>query len=328
MLATTAEPFDSKDFLFEVKWDGFRCLGYLGESTLLQSRNRLDFSPKFPELTGLHRLAKLPVIVDGEIVSLDGGIPSFSELQRRHLAANHSAIARAAARKPVTYAVFDLLYAGGEKLLNLPLTERRDILRQVLEPADRLFISEEIYGSGLEFYRACVDLGLEGVVAKKLDSPYVPGKRPGYWKKFKKALAGDFVICGFKQTRPPLKRVDALLLGGWQNRQLIFQGTVGAGLGGLAGQQLYRILSPVRSSLPLFQVSRSTARGLNWVNPVFCCTVEFLEPAGDGGLRHPVFKGLRGDLSPGDCTGISGAAPNRTEGKSGAAPKRPEKAEG
>ncbi len=314
MLATSAEPFNSKDFIYEVKWDGFRCLSYLGEETILQSRSGLDFTRKFPELAGINKLARRrPVIVDGEIIIMDAGLPSFYELQKRSWTQDSGSIAAAAAKKPATYIVFDILYAGGDKLISLPLAERREILRSLIEPGKNLLLSEGIYEQGVEFYRACIDRNLEGVVAKKLDSVYVPGKRSTSWFKFKKALAGDFVICGYKQTHKGSKRVDSLLLGCYCGGSLAFQGIVGVGLGGVTGQKLYNLLHPLQRDVPLFGVPKEIVRGLTWTEPITCCTVEFLEPAKDGGLRHPVFKGIREDLTPQECSGIAGATVKRAD---------------
>lgn len=308
MLASSSMPFDSEEYIFEVKWDGFRSLSYLGETTVLQSRNLLNFTHKFPELTGVNSLIKRsPLILDGEIIVMDDGVPSFYELQKRGWTQEVKAINRAAADKPATYVVFDILYAGNEKLTNLPLVDRKEILHQVIEAGERLFISEGIPQRGVDFYRACVAKNLEGVVAKKLDSLYVPGKRSPYWKKFKKAFEGEFVICGYKQTHEASGRVDALLLGSYDGDKLIFQGMVGVGLAGKPGQYLYKSLGQINSERPLFRLPREIARGLIWVLPKYCCAVEFLEPARDGGLRHPVFRGLREDLRPEDCTGIAGA---------------------
>ncbi len=308
MLAASSPPFSSAQFIFEVKWDGFRCLTYLGESTELRSRNGLDMTHKFPELAGIHRLTRQgPVVADGEIIIMDGGVPSFYELQKRGWSRNQSAIKSAARRKPATYVVFDVLYIDGKKLINLPLSERKEILETTFEQDERLFISEGIPEHGVEFYRACVDRGLEGVVAKKADSAYLPGKRSSNWRKFKKAFEGDFVICGYKQTRRGSRRVDALLLGVPSEGGFVFQGTVGVGLGGVMGERLYETLVNMGTETPLFKVPGEITRGLNWVQPKFCCSVEFLEPARDGGLRHPVFRGLRHDINPEDCTGIAGA---------------------
>lgn len=311
MLAVSAEPFDSEEYIYEVKWDGFRCLSFLGDTTVLQSRNNLDFTRKFPELERLHRFAEKPVIVDGEIVIMDKGVPSFYELQKRGWSKDKSAIAKAAREKPATYVVFDILYAGDEKLIGLPFSQRKEILREMIEPGDRIYISEGIPKQGVEFYRACVDQNLEGIVAKKLDSVYLPGKRSPHWKKIKKSLEGEFVICGYKQTVKGSTRADSLLLGAVLGGSLIFQGLVGSGLGGIVGGELYKLLKPLESDSILFKVPRELTRGLIWVKPAVCVSVEFLEPAKDGGLRHPVFRGVRQDLEPDDCTGIEGAIAGR-----------------
>lgn len=312
MLAVSAEPFDSEEYIFEVKWDGFRCLSYLGDTTVLQSRNNLDFSHKFPELSGLHRQVEgYPVIVDGEIVIMDNGVPSFYELQKRGWSGEKSVIQRASREKPATYVVFDILYAGKEKLLNLPLLERKEILKSIITPDDRLYISEGIPEDGTDFFRVCLERDLEGIIAKKADSTYVPGKRTPYWKKIKKSLEGEFIICGYKQTASGSDRVDVLILGCPTDNGLVFQGSVGVGLGGVTGRRIYPLLKPLEIKTPISKVPRDINKGVTWVEPVICCAVEFLEPARDGGLRHPVFRGLRQDLGPEDCTGIAGAMAGR-----------------
>lgn len=307
MLAVSAEPFNSEEYIYEVKWDGFRCLSFLGDITALQSRNNLDFTHKFPELEGLNHYAEKPVIVDGEIVIVDNGIPSFYELQKRGWSKDKSAIAKAAREKPATYVVFDILYAGAEKLIDLPLLKRKEILREVIRTDDRIYISEGIPENGIEFYRACVKKDLEGIVAKKADSVYLPGKRSSHWKKIKKSMEGEFVVCGYKQTVKGSARADSLLLGAISEGSLVFQGLVGSGLGGIVGGEIYKLLKPLESDNLLFKVPRELARGLIWVKPVVCVSVEFLEPAKDGGLRHPVFRGIRQDLDPKVCKGIAGA---------------------
>lgn len=312
MMATSSEPFDSDNHIFEVKWDGFRCLSYLDEATFLQSRNLLDFSLKFPELAGIHNLMKQkPVVIDGEIIIMDKGLPSFYELQKRGWTHGESNIARAALNKPATYIVFDILYVGKEKLISRPLMERKDILSQVIEINERMFVSEGILGQGIEFYKACITRNVEGVIAKKIDSVYVPGKRSLHWKKFKKIFEGDFVICGYKQTHRDTDRVDALLLGRILKDGPVFQGTVGVGLGGITGRRMYEILSPLRIENTTLKVPKNISQGFIWVRPRICCSVEFLEPARDGGLRHPVFRGVREDMAPEDCAGIEGATAGR-----------------
>lgn len=311
MLAVSAEPFNSEEYIYEVKWDGFRCLSFLGDITVLQSRNNLDFTRKFPELEGLHHYAEKPVIVDGEIVIMDNGIPSFYELQKRGWSRDKTAIAKAAREKPATYVVFDILYAGKEKLIGLPFSERKEILREVIQPDERIYICEGIPEHGIDFYRACVEKNLEGIVAKKLDSVYLPGKRSPHWKKIKKFLEGEFVVCGYKQTVKGSARADSLLLGAVLKGSFVFQGLVGSGLGGIIGGEIYKLLTPLENHNPLFKIPRELARGLIWVNPAVCVSVEFLEPARDGGLRHPVFRGIRQDLEPEDCTGIEGALVGR-----------------
>ncbi|WP_418790265.1 non-homologous end-joining DNA ligase [Phosphitispora sp. TUW77] len=305
MLATSASPFNSPEYIFEVKWDGFRCLAYFDDDkTVLQSRNRLDFSNKFPELGQIHRLvARHPAIIDGEIIIMENGKPSFYELQKRGWTSDDRSIARKSAAKPATYVAFDILFAGEEILTGVPLIERKEILKGIVEPDDRLFVSEGIPEKGREIYHACIKQDLEGVIGKKSDSLYYPGRRTQYWKKFKKVYEGDFIICGYKQTYDNSERVDSLILGLLEGTQMFFQGAVGVGLGGTPGKALYKALQPLINDKPLFELPQDVVRGIKWVKPEICCSVEFLETARNGRLRHPVFKGLRVDLEPEDCSG-------------------------
>lgn len=306
MLAVSSEPFDSDEYFFEVKWDGFRCLSLLNkEGTILKSRNNTNFSFKFPELCKINDSAtKKPVILDGEIVIMDGGVPSFYELQKRGWTSEVKAISRAAQSNPATYVVFDILFYDKVALYNLPLQQRKEILKESITPNESIYISEGITGHGLAFYEACVQKNLEGIVAKKIDSIYIPGKRSVHWKKIKKSLEGDFIICGFKQSEKGSQRVDGLILGCFHENKLAYQGTVGVGLAGMTGKMLFAKLFHHQLPNPLFKVPKEVNRNIQWVEPVFCCSVQFLEPAKDGGMRHPVFRGLREDLRPNDCKGI------------------------
>lgn len=309
MLAVSSEPFDSDEYIFEVKWDGFRCLSLICDGRIIiKSRNNLSFSDRFPELMNIgNSITKQPVILDGEIVVLDGGMPSFYEIQKRGWMKERGSILRASKTKPATYVVFDVLHLGEENLFNMPLERRLEILGEVTRPDDRIYVSEGILGQGIAFYQACMQRNLEGIVAKQIDSTYIPGKRSQYWRKIKKSLEGDFVICGFKQSEKGSRRIDVLLLGCAIQNGLAYQGTVGVGLAGKTGEILFELLSSHKRPDSLFKVPKEVNRHINWVEPFTCCSVQFLEPARDGGMRHPIFRGLREDLKPEECTGIIGA---------------------
>jgi ATP-dependent DNA ligase len=181
------EPFDSDDHLFEIKWDGIRCLALVEAGRVrLQSRDLIDITPQFPELGCL---AHLPdgTVVDGELVALEGGKPSLSKIQGRALLQDRHRIALTSQSSPVVYVVFDLIHVNGVPLLARPLLERRRHLEQILSglQRERIILSEAVLGQGRDLFQAVQKLGLEGIVAKSLDAAYRPGKRTALWKKIK-----------------------------------------------------------------------------------------------------------------------------------------------
>src|SRR5262245_60555660 len=181
MLARPAEPFDSNLYLYEIKWDGFRALAYIddGQEFRLLGRKRTEFKHQFPELSVLSRLPA-GTIIDGEIVAIVEGKPDFASLLQRE----RSPSARART-KLVTFVAFDLLYSEFESRLKQSCEARRERLQQVLEPfhSPRIVLSRSIVGEGLAYFESVGEMGLEGVIAKKRDSPYEPGRRSGAWRK-------------------------------------------------------------------------------------------------------------------------------------------------
>lgn len=302
MLAESAEgPFDSPRHLFEIKWDGYRCLGFLekGRTTLI-SRNGHDISYSFPELRGLHRLLRVgEAVVDGEVVAFEGDRPSFGKLQRRGRMTDARQIALASASIPVVFVAFDLLFAGGEDLTRRSLESRLESLSEVLGTSEVAAISQAVPERGKALFEGIVrSRGLEGLVAKELGSPYLPGRRTSYWLKIRNVRGADCVIGGYTLNGPG--RLASLILGVFATR-LVCIGKVGTGISGEEGRRLLEILEPVpRSPFP-GGVPPDIARGAVWVKPDQVCAVEYLELSTDGRLRHPSFKGLREDKRPGEC---------------------------
>src|SRR5690606_31657022 len=181
------EPFDSPGFLFEIKWDGYRCLAFVGDVVFLQSRGGLDMSPWFPELAAaLRALGEVPALLDGEVVAWRDGRPDFAALQRRARLRRPEAIRAAAARDPVSLIAFDLPVAGGRDLTRLPCEERRGQLHRIVAPAataGRVTCSEAVIARGRSLYEAARRVGLEGIVAKRRASRYRPGERSRDWLK-------------------------------------------------------------------------------------------------------------------------------------------------
>ncbi|MEW5762882.1 MAG: non-homologous end-joining DNA ligase [Bacillota bacterium] len=301
MLAVSGEPFSNQDFLFEVKWDGYRCLAYLEGGTVLRSRNVKDLTPTFPELADVHRCVRgLPALLDGEIVVLSGGLPDFDALQQRGRLERSEHVRAAAERLPALLIVFDILYHRGVSLLARPLRERKEILRAAVNPDRCLVVADYIRGDGEAYFTAAVGAGLEGVVAKRLDGPYLPGRRSPLWRKIRAVKNLDAVICGYEAGTAG-RFLASLILGAYRGGKLIFVGHVGTGFTAAQADLLHRALEEVRTPDPPVQVPPGRLRRPRWVHPVLVCTVNYAALTRQGILRHPSFVGLRDDKKPEEC---------------------------
>ncbi|MCL6478130.1 MAG: non-homologous end-joining DNA ligase [Peptococcaceae bacterium] len=300
MLAVKSAPFDSEEYLFEIKWDGYRALAYLDTgATELRSRNQLDITGRFPELGKMHLSVKqLPALLDGEVVVFKGGKPSFSTLQARGRLTDPLKIKRASVNTPALYLPFDMLYASGRPILGESLARRKEILAGAVNPP--LVVADFVTGSGNLFARAARDQGLEGIMAKALNSPYLPGKRSSYWKKIRFTEEADLVICGYRAGKGG-RRLGALLLCGCKSGKMIFLGKVGTGFNRETEDELIGRLLALHTESPAVAVPREEARHVIWVRPELVCTVEYSEKTAEGYLRHPSFKGLRFDKGVAEC---------------------------
>lgn len=301
MLAVAASPFSNPEFLFEIKWDGYRCLAYLEAGTRLRSRNLKDLTATFPELGNLHeRVEGLPALLDGEIVVFTERGPDFAALQERGRLERAEHAAAAAARRPAVYLAFDILYHRGESLMERPLQERKEILRASIKPGPHLIVTDYVGGEGEAYFAAAVKAGLEGVVAKRLDSPYLPGRRSLLWRKIRAVKSADAVICGYEPGtggRP----LASLILGAYRDGRLVYIGKVGTGFAEAEAMILHRALEKIRVPVPSLAVPRGHLRQPRWVQPSLVCTVHYAAVTRDGRLRHASFRGLRYDKGPEEC---------------------------
>jgi bifunctional non-homologous end joining protein LigD len=304
MLATPARelPGDQQRWAAEFKWDGLRAVAYVSSGGLrLRSRLDRDITRTYPELAGLAGLAgRHQLILDGEIVaSGQDGRPSFAVLQRRmHL---RQPAAGLAAAVPVTYLVFDLLHLDGQALLHTPYAQRRALLADLGLAGPGIGVPPSFPGAGPAVLAASLQHGLEGVVLKRLDSAYLPGRRSPHWLKVKHERAQDVVIGGWapgRGERAPL--LGALLLGVQTPAGLQYCGKVGTGFTHAALLELTRGLraleqpdSPFASPIP-----PPLARHAHWVRPVLTGQVTYAEWTPAGRLRHPAWRGLRADTDP------------------------------
>src|SRR2546422_11711025 len=245
MLAEGREtPFDSKDHIFELKWDGTRALAIVRDGLRFQNRRLNYVESRYPDLT-VH--TRKPAILDGEIVVMNGPLPSFEKLQERERASGKIKIEYLAKTLPATYIVFDVLYVGDKSVMGLSQMERKAILPDLVEVDDRAVLSDYIEGRGVDYYNAVIARGLEGIIAKHRETRYQMGKRSKDWAKIKKKTTLDAIICGI--TAGEGERTDtfgSLILGAYFEGALFHVGRVGTGF----SEKLRRTLFQRLLSLP------------------------------------------------------------------------------
>jgi DNA ligase D-like protein (predicted ligase)/DNA ligase D-like protein (predicted 3'-phosphoesterase) len=302
MLAKLApQPFSSKDWMFEIKWDGFRAIAYVNTDLSLRSRNGKELKYNFPELKELKQLTS-DVVLDGEIVTIKEGRADFQALLERGKAVSPAEIELHTRRSPAVYVVFDLLEKDGVPLLNLPLMERKRILKDSVKEGRHVLLSDFVEERGEAYYRIALEKGLEGVMAKRKDSLYEPGVRSGNWLKIKKLRSCDCAIFGYtKGTGARAETFGALLLGLYDRKKRpVYVGKVGTGfsqdvLKALTGafQELETTVAPFKAELH---------EEVTWLKPKLVCEVLYQVVTRDGRLRMPRFRGLRRDKLPSECT--------------------------
>ena len=316
MLAKSSAPFDSKNHIFELKWDGTRCMIFIDPSgaykpfrgVRLQNRRLNDMTYRYPEFWGLKLKAKSAVI-DGELVVLKDGVPSFRLLQQREHIVDPAKIEILSGRLPATYAAFDLLYLNGRSLLKEPLTKRRELLEGLFPIAENVVLSEG-YEKGKKLFSLARKRGFEGVMAKEKESPYLPGERSGYWLKIKKMFDVDAVVCGYIEGEGSRKGLfGSLILGVYEKRELRYIGRVGTGLDEDTIRDIHKRLKPLRRKDSAFAEAPHSTRTSYWVRPELVARVRYQEVTHDGLLRVPVFKGIRDDKAPSECTWEQLASP-------------------
>ena len=300
MLATLVnEPFDDPDWVYEVKWDGYRALGFInkGEVQLL-SRNNKDFNEKYYPLKQLLESWKINAVIDGEILVLnDKGISNFGALQNW----------RSEADGELVLYIFDILWYEGKNLMELPLTNRQAILKEVIPTDDdRVRLSQVFKGNGTEFFEAAGKIGLEGIMAKKANSTYLPDNRSKDWLKIKVNKRQEVVIGGFTKNEGTAKQFSSLLLGVYEDGRFQYVGKVGTGFSDKLQKEMMTMFKPlITDKLPFenepdvnkpsrFRPNPPKAKA-TWLKPELVCEVSFAEVTSDGVFRHPSFEGMRVD---------------------------------
>jgi bifunctional non-homologous end joining protein LigD len=296
MLATLAQELPrGAGWVFEVKWDGYRAVADLaGSQATLTSRNGNDLTARFQNVAKeLAKAVKTPdCVLDGEVCALDeAGRSSFSAMQQGK------------AGTPIVYYVFDVLEVEGEPLVDLPLVERRKRLEQLLDRHNRTIRLSEAFDDGEALLAAAKQQQLEGVIAKRLDSRYLPGRRTRDWLKLKTHHEQELVVAGYtKGTGRRASSFGALVLGYYAGGELVYAGNVGTGFDGKEIEKLLERLRPLKRADPPFRevpkMPKVRKSDVIWVEPKLVAQVEFAEWTHDGRLRAPSYKGLREDKSP------------------------------
>lgn len=303
MLAKSSCPFDSENHVFELKWDGTRCIAFVDRNNVrLQNRRLLDITHRYPEFQQLKKHLKVKsAVFDGEIIVLKEGIPNFERLQQREHIEDIRRIEILSGLIPAAYVVFDLLYLNGKSLLKKPLIERRDLLKELFPMSENVILSES-YSEGRKLFKMALKKGFEGIMAKERTSPYLHGERSGYWLKIKKYFDIDAVVCGYLEGGGSRSGYfGSLILGVYDKGKLIHIGQVGTGLDKETIKQLYRRLNSMKTDRPPFDTVPELKRRAFWCRPEIVVRVGYQEWTKDNRLRIPVFKGIRDDKGPEDC---------------------------
>lgn len=307
LCSTTEVPLDDPSRLYELKLDGVRLLAERrGNDVALVYRSQRVMTTTYPEVArAVRALASDQVVLDGEVVAFDEqGRPSFQRLGRRmHLTRPHD-VSHAASEVPVVFVVFDLLQVGRFDTRQLPLRTRKKLLARVVPRRGIIRLLDHLEGDGGPIYELCKTVGLEGIVAKKIDSPYRPGpERFEDWVKIKRDREADFVVVGWVDGKGGRKSLGALEIASYAGDRLLLRGRVGSGLD-------ERTIVDLLQRLKSLEVDESAAEGepfrptgeRHFVKPELVVNVKFTGFTDDGGVRHPVFNGLRPDILPSECT--------------------------
>ncbi|MGC1471048.1 MAG: DNA ligase D [Psychroserpens sp.] len=292
MLASPAkEIFNDKNWIYELKYDGYRALANIDSGSVeLYSRNGISLNTTFKiiydELASIEHSA----ILDGEIVILDkDGIPQFNALQNYNSKTTKGLL---------KYFVFDLLYLNGHSTTELSLLDRKELLKNLLPELNHIQYCDHIEGMGKTVYKRAIEMGIEGVIAKKANSKYYTNIRTSDWLKFKKIENIETIICGYTESKNSARKFASLILGMIANDKLVYVGTCGSGFSSNQIKSLHQKFEPYQTEKSVFEIAKHLkGRKAQWLIPKLICEVKFAEWTPNGVMRHPVFLRLREDKS-------------------------------
>lgn len=311
MLAFPAEPFDSKEWIYEVKFDGTRTIAYIDykERRIKFLNRRLNyFEFRYPELHSIWKNCDCDkIILDGEICVFEKGKPNFYKLAEREHVDQKVRIEILSREMPATFIVFDILHLNGKDLIDLPLIERKEILKEKVSEGNNLLLSVFVKEKGKKLFEEVKKQGLEGIMAKKINSIYEIGKRSKNWLKIKSLKTIDAIIIGYTTGIGKREEIGSLILGIYYDNKINYLGKVGTGF---SEEELNKILEKLekikveKCYLENFdekELDLPEKRKAIWVKPKYICEVKFLELTEDKRLRAPVFVRMREDKLPEEC---------------------------
>ncbi len=294
LIASEKPAFNDKDFIYELKLDGTRALVYLDQDTKIFNKRRLSLQHKFPELKQLHTYVKHRCILDGELFVYHDNHVDFFASQKRSLLSDRFKIQIASEQIPASFTAFDILYDKDRLVIDEPLMKRKQRLARLIKKEDQRFsVSRYIEEDGISLFELTTKQSLEGIVAKRKDSLYYPGKRTKDWIKCKNWLEDDYVICGYIEKE---KGIISFVIGQYDNRELIYKGHVTMG----TSLRFFEAHQPQKSQCP-FKTVPSGNENAVWLKPTLVCVVAYMEKTPQDSLRQPICRGIRTDKKAEDC---------------------------
>ena len=291
LLNEVKEPFDDEDYIYELKLDGIRCVAYIEpKSVVLQNKRFKDLTDIYPELSDMCKCVKKRVILDGELAVLTDGKPDFYALQKRSLMVDKFRISLAAKKNPVQFVAYDILYFDGKDLTDKPLTERKEILSKAVTEGHNLSVSRWIEKKGVAFFELAKKENLEGIVAKKKGGLYHIGKRTSEWIKIKVMQDEDLLVLGYQPDEDG--KVKDLILGYYDESGVLqCRGKVYLGVSKAEQKIIAEFAKKNTVKRPWFNKYKNAV----WLKPQLVGTAHFMHETENGGMRQPVWKGLRDD---------------------------------
>ena len=306
MLASVArEPFSKEGWVFEPKFDGIRAIAYIidGEVKIL-SRRGLDLTSRYPELAESLGKSKTDLVLDGEIVAFDEkGRTSFQLLQQASGLRGRGIRDQTKENIPIRFYVFDVLSVDGTKTLTKPLSKRKELLKKHLVETNDVRRVDDLGADGNRAFLACLENGLEGVIAKKEDSLYLPGKRVPTWLKLKATRTSEFLVCGYTEGKGSREdSFGALVLGVYNDdNQVVYAGSVGTGFNDATREKLFKVMQPLKTNKCPFSVRPMAKAIASWLKPEMVVEIKYAEWTMDNRLRMPVFLQVRTDKKPSEA---------------------------